>query len=201
LSYLEPGSSPATTRSVLWLTDVAVRPPRRRTNSSASLRVVVARLPVKTTVLPANGRVFVTNSVKCRPPQNRAPRDDELTVCRQHWLDRQIGLVAPGIIVFARDGSDQTAVRRLATTLEAAWRRSHARRANLPPHVSSGFGHAFSERRKGDEKRLTAAKESIAAEPVTRPRRPLSGRGALVPSLKYASRCQADRQRWRDRSA
>jgi hypothetical protein len=29
----------------------------------------------------------------------------------------------------------------------------------------------------------------------------LSGRGVLVPSQKYASQCQADRQRWRDRSA
>jgi DNA polymerase len=45
------------------------------------------------------GRVFMTNSVKCRPPQNRGPRGDELTVCRQHWLDRQIDLVAPGIVV------------------------------------------------------------------------------------------------------
>jgi DNA polymerase len=44
-------------------------------------------------------RVFVTNSGKCRPPQNRAPRNDELTVCREHWLDRQIDLVAPGIVV------------------------------------------------------------------------------------------------------
>lgn len=44
-------------------------------------------------------RVFLTNSVKCRPPRNRAPRDDELTVCRERWLDRQIDLVAPGIVV------------------------------------------------------------------------------------------------------
>jgi uracil-DNA glycosylase len=44
-------------------------------------------------------RAFVTNSVKCRPPQNRAPRDDELTVCREHWLERQIDLVAPSIVV------------------------------------------------------------------------------------------------------
>jgi uracil-DNA glycosylase len=43
--------------------------------------------------------VFVTNSVKCRPPRNRTPRNDELTVCREHWLDRQIDLVAPGIVV------------------------------------------------------------------------------------------------------
>jgi uracil-DNA glycosylase len=44
-------------------------------------------------------RAFVTNSVKCRPPQNRAPREDELTVCREHWLERQIDLVAPKIVV------------------------------------------------------------------------------------------------------
>jgi len=44
-------------------------------------------------------KVFLTNSVKCRPPQNRVPRDDELTVCRELWLDRQIDLVAPGIVV------------------------------------------------------------------------------------------------------
>jgi uracil-DNA glycosylase len=43
--------------------------------------------------------VFVTNSVKCRPPRNRTPRDNELTVCREHWLDRQIDLVAPEIVV------------------------------------------------------------------------------------------------------
>jgi uracil-DNA glycosylase family 4 len=29
----------------------------------------------------SRAQVFLTNSVKCRPPQNRAPRDDELTVC------------------------------------------------------------------------------------------------------------------------
>ncbi len=43
--------------------------------------------------------VFVTNSVKCRPPSNRAPRDDELAVCRERWLDRQIDLVASPVIV------------------------------------------------------------------------------------------------------
>lgn len=44
-------------------------------------------------------RVFITNAVKCRPPRNRAPRDDELTTCREHWLDRQIELVNPRVIV------------------------------------------------------------------------------------------------------
>lgn len=47
----------------------------------------------------ARDGVFLTNAVKCRPPLNRPPRDDELAVCRERWLDRQIDLVAPAIIV------------------------------------------------------------------------------------------------------
>lgn len=44
-------------------------------------------------------RVFITNSVKCRPPENRRPYDDELAICGQRWLVRQIDLVDPRIIV------------------------------------------------------------------------------------------------------
>src|SRR4029453_2143651 len=53
----------------------------------------------------SRAQVFLTNSVKCRPPQNRAPRDDELTVCRQHWLERQNDLGAPGIVVLLGAGA------------------------------------------------------------------------------------------------
>ncbi len=38
-------------------------------------------------------------SPRCPPPQNRAPRDDELSICREQWLDRQIGLVRPQLVV------------------------------------------------------------------------------------------------------
>jgi uracil-DNA glycosylase len=47
----------------------------------------------------ARAQVFVTNSVKCRPPRNRTPRDDELETCKENWLDRQVALVRPRIIV------------------------------------------------------------------------------------------------------
>jgi DNA polymerase len=43
--------------------------------------------------------VFITSSVKCRPPGNRTPKHDELETCRRLWLERQIELVDPGIIV------------------------------------------------------------------------------------------------------
>lgn len=43
--------------------------------------------------------VFITSAVKCRPPSNRPPRPDELATCKAAWLDEQIALVDPSIIV------------------------------------------------------------------------------------------------------
>ncbi len=42
--------------------------------------------------------VFIANVVKCRPPENRDPKKDEIKACR-HFLDRQISLIDPKIIV------------------------------------------------------------------------------------------------------
>lgn len=42
-------------------------------------------------------RIFVTNIVKCRPPQNRIPTEDERRVCCK-YLDREISIISPNII-------------------------------------------------------------------------------------------------------
>lgn len=42
--------------------------------------------------------VYIANTVKCRPPGNRDPKPDEVAACRG-FLDRQIDLVAPKVIV------------------------------------------------------------------------------------------------------
>jgi uracil-DNA glycosylase family 4 len=42
-------------------------------------------------------QVFITNIVKCRPPNNRVPKEDELTACRP-YLNRQIALIKPKVI-------------------------------------------------------------------------------------------------------
>lgn len=42
-------------------------------------------------------QVFITNVVKCRPPNNRVPEDDEVTTCRP-YIDRQIALIKPKVI-------------------------------------------------------------------------------------------------------
>ncbi|HAV79023.1 MAG TPA: uracil-DNA glycosylase [Anaerolineae bacterium] len=44
------------------------------------------------------GDVFITNVVKCRPPENRDPQADELASC-DLYLERQIEAMNPSIIV------------------------------------------------------------------------------------------------------
>jgi len=47
----------------------------------------------------ARGRnVYIANVLKCRPPSNRTPAPLEVEACRP-YLDRQIALIAPNIIV------------------------------------------------------------------------------------------------------
>jgi len=43
------------------------------------------------------GSVFITNIVKCRPPNNRPPRVSERKACMP-YLVRQMGLVAPTVV-------------------------------------------------------------------------------------------------------
>lgn len=43
-------------------------------------------------------KVFVSNVLKHRPPENREPRPEEVTAC-QDFLDRQIKIIRPKIII------------------------------------------------------------------------------------------------------
>ncbi|MDD3661932.1 MAG: uracil-DNA glycosylase [Candidatus Dojkabacteria bacterium] len=45
------------------------------------------------------GDIFITNMVKCRPPENRDPRDDEMEICTSSWLEPQIKLINPKVFV------------------------------------------------------------------------------------------------------
>lgn len=42
--------------------------------------------------------VLISNAIKCRPPDNRRPKPDEIAACRP-FLERQIELVRPEVIV------------------------------------------------------------------------------------------------------
>ena len=43
--------------------------------------------------------VFITNVVKCRPPGNRDPLPDEVEICTSNYLQHQIKIINPSIIV------------------------------------------------------------------------------------------------------
>jgi uracil-DNA glycosylase family 4 len=42
--------------------------------------------------------VYICNVIKCRPPGNRDPLPTEIQNCR-HWLDEQLRLVSPKMVV------------------------------------------------------------------------------------------------------
>jgi uracil-DNA glycosylase len=42
--------------------------------------------------------VFITNVVKCRPPENRDPKPEEIEACRP-YLDRQLAALDPGVVI------------------------------------------------------------------------------------------------------
>lgn len=42
--------------------------------------------------------VYITNVVKCRPPNNRDPLPNEIDACRKH-LETQIALISPKLVV------------------------------------------------------------------------------------------------------
>ncbi len=41
---------------------------------------------------------YIANVVKCRPPDNRDPKPDEIAACRP-WLEQQVELISPRVIV------------------------------------------------------------------------------------------------------
>lgn len=48
--------------------------------------------------LSRDKNIYIANMVKCRPPKNRDPEEDEVSACRP-WLNKQIELIDPKIIV------------------------------------------------------------------------------------------------------
>lgn len=66
---------------------------------------------------------YVTNVVKCRPPANRDPLPDETETCTTLWLNAQLALLRPRVILTLGNTSTQTLLRtRLGITkLRGQW--------------------------------------------------------------------------------
>lgn len=49
--------------------------------------------------LNANDKVYITNTVKCRPPSNRKPTTKEADVCAFRYLFKELDLLKPKLLV------------------------------------------------------------------------------------------------------
>lgn len=74
------------------------------------------------------GEVYITNVVKCRPPDNRRPTGAEVDSCSP-FLERQLGLLRPSVVVLLGD----TALKRFlpSETLSTAHGRLFGGRPRL----------------------------------------------------------------------
>ncbi len=43
--------------------------------------------------------VYITSSVKCRPPKNRKPVLSELAICKANWLEKQLAIIKPKLVI------------------------------------------------------------------------------------------------------
>lgn len=44
------------------------------------------------------GKIFITNTIMCRPPKNRDPSSEELRACSD-WLSSKLGLAEPKVVI------------------------------------------------------------------------------------------------------
>jgi DNA polymerase len=99
--------------------------------------------------------VYVANILKCRPPGNRDPRDDEIDACKG-WLRRQLELVDPEVVVTVGNFSTklllktESGISRLRGRAYPWWRRQ------LVPtyHPAAAL--------RGGDRVLTAMREDLA---------------------------------------
>jgi uracil-DNA glycosylase family 4 len=74
--------------------------------------------------IDTNRDAYVCNVVKCRPPDNRRPTPEEMAACRP-WLDQQIALVDPAVILLAGATAMEgvLGVKGGITRLRGQWRQ------------------------------------------------------------------------------
>jgi DNA polymerase len=90
--------------------------------------------------------VFITNIVKCRPPQNRVPLEDEVEACSD-YLMAQIAVIEPKFVVPLGGSSLKTLLGPDMKITQARLQGVSQERHSLYSAVSSGCG--FAQRQAG----------------------------------------------------
>ncbi len=70
--------------------------------------------------------VYIMNTIKCRPPNNRDPQPDELEACH-HWLAQQLALLQPKVICLLGRVAARTLLQQDArlADLRGCWHDYH----------------------------------------------------------------------------
>jgi uracil-DNA glycosylase len=107
--------------------------------------------------------VFITNIVKCRPPDNRDPEPDEVAACAP-FLRRQLQAIDPALVVTL--GRHSMSMFRPGTTIS----RSHGTAAPVDPATGAARAHVFALYHPAAALRAaaieTASFEDVARVPV-----------------------------------
>jgi uracil-DNA glycosylase len=116
-------------------------------------------------------RFYIANVVKCRPPDNRDPRPEEIEACNP-WLEQQIALIQPRVVVTLGRFAAQTLLqsREGITRLRG---RSYPFRGGLliptyhPAAILRGGAQQLAQMRSDlvRAKRAMAQPRPVAAEP------------------------------------
>ena len=92
--------------------------------------------------------IFIANVIKCRPPSNRNPNKDEMTCCN-HFLQQQISLIKPKLIVAAGRVAAQ---HLLDTTTPIGKLRSQQFKYNNTPLIAT-YHPAYLLRRPSEKRK------------------------------------------------
>jgi uracil-DNA glycosylase len=137
--------------------------------------------------------VYLTNIVKCRPPANRNPEPDETETCTALWLEPQLRLLRPQLIVTLGNTPTQylLGTRQGITKLRGTWTRHRQRdglwEALLMPMFHPAYLLRNDSRAAGGPKSLTwrdirevrRVLDGGVPEGMSDPLRPPEGQGTL----------------------
>ena len=103
-------------------------------------------------------RVFITNMVKCRPPENRNPSKQEVSSCRA-WLDALVNIMRPEVVVTVGNVPTQSLLdtKKGITSLRGSFHRVQLSGREIPllPVFHPAYLLRYRSREKGKPISLT----------------------------------------------
>jgi uracil-DNA glycosylase family 4 len=127
--------------------------------------------------------VYVTNVVKCRPPDNRKPERSEWEACRK-YLEREVGAVRPRFVLLMGNAALQTVARKSGITKQRGVRLEVKDPAWRSAQIMATIHPAYVLRNPGQD--------SVFSEDIRRFARLTRGDFQVVPvAAKYANTVEA----------